>query len=123
MAGSVSRFAEGESAEEVLLDNHQFSEASLGDLQRASRLQPRDHALIGSVVLFEIYTVSARQGRMDWADFSWSTLPEKSQRSIRDAVTRLATCMTRDERETDRRSPTQLPVPTLAAPRQAHRSL
>jgi ATP-dependent exoDNAse (exonuclease V) alpha subunit len=41
----------------------------------------------------------------------------------RDALTRLATCMTRDESETDRRSPTQLPAPTRAAPRHAHRSL
>ncbi|MDB6023368.1 MAG: Tetratricopeptide 2 repeat protein [Pedosphaera sp.] len=83
------RVAEGEQPNDVLLDDNQFSEAALADLQRASRLQSGDHALIGSVVLFEIYTVNARHGRMNWADFSWSSLPEKSQRSIRDAVTRL----------------------------------
>jgi hypothetical protein len=41
----------------------------------------------------------------------------------REALTRLATCMTRDETEAERRSPTRPPSPTRAAPRQAHRSL
>ena len=41
----------------------------------------------------------------------------------RDALTRLATCMTRDESETERRSATQLPAPTRPAPRRAGRNL
>jgi conjugative relaxase-like TrwC/TraI family protein len=41
----------------------------------------------------------------------------------RDALTRLATCMTRDETEPERRSPTALPAPTRPAPRRAARSL
>jgi conjugative relaxase-like TrwC/TraI family protein len=41
----------------------------------------------------------------------------------RDALTRLATCMTRDETEPERRSPTALPAPTRPAPRRAGRSL
>jgi ATP-dependent exoDNAse (exonuclease V) alpha subunit len=40
-----------------------------------------------------------------------------------EALTRLATCMTRDESETERRSPTVLPALTRAAPRPAHRNL
>ena len=83
------RVAEGETLDEVLLKYSVFSDAALADLQHASRLLPEDHALIGSVVLFEIYASSARQDRLNWADFSWSTVPEKSQRSIRDAVVRL----------------------------------
>lgn len=82
------RIIEGEPANEVLKSS-QFSEAALADLQRASRLEPENHALIGSVVLFEIYAANPPEGRMNWADFSWSTLPEKTQDSLRDAVARL----------------------------------
>jgi ATP-dependent exoDNAse (exonuclease V) alpha subunit len=41
----------------------------------------------------------------------------------RDALTRLATCMTRDETEQERRSPTAPLAPTRPAPRRAGRSL
>jgi conjugative relaxase-like TrwC/TraI family protein len=41
----------------------------------------------------------------------------------REALTRLATCMTRDETETERRSATPLPALTRTAPRHARRSL
>lgn len=70
-------------------DNRQFSEAALEDLQHASRLNPSDYRLIGGSVLFEIYTVTSRDGRMNWAEFSWNSLPAKSQRSIREAESRL----------------------------------
>lgn len=80
---------EGLPVDEVLL-NSQFSQSALTDLQRASRLLPADYTLIGSTAMFEIYVFNAHQGRVNWADFSWSSLPEKSQRSIRDALARLA---------------------------------
>jgi tetratricopeptide (TPR) repeat protein len=70
-------------------DDNEFSPAALADLQHASLLAPKDCALIGSTVLFEIYTVSGHKGVVNWADFSWGSLPDKSQRSIRDALTRL----------------------------------
>jgi tetratricopeptide (TPR) repeat protein len=81
--------AEGEQSDEALDSENQFSEAALADLRHASQLRPDDYALIGNAVLFEIYSVSSRDGRMNWADFSWNTLPDKTQRSIRDAETHL----------------------------------
>lgn len=83
------RVAEGDSADEIWQANNQFSEVALADLQHASKLEPKNYRLIASVVLFEIYSVSEHPGHVNWAEFSWNTLPEKSQRSIRDAVTRL----------------------------------
>lgn len=83
------RMSEGEQRDEVVGSSRQFSDAALADLQRASRLKPSDYALIGNVVLFEIYTGCSHNGQMDWGDFSWSSLPEKSQHSIHNAETRL----------------------------------
>ncbi len=83
------RLAEGEQKEEVELANPSFSPEALDDLQHASRLSPRDYALIGGTVLFEIYTMCARKGQVNWAEFSWTSLPDKSQWSIHEALTRL----------------------------------
>jgi tetratricopeptide (TPR) repeat protein len=69
--------------------NDYFSQESLADLQQASELSPRDYGRIGGAVLFEIYADCARKGRMNWGDFSWDSLPDKSQRSIHGAITRL----------------------------------
>lgn len=83
------RLAAGEQAEEVALLNDCFTPESLADLQHASRLNPRDYRMIGGTVLFEIYTVCAEKGQVNWGTFSWNSLPDKSQRSIREASTRL----------------------------------
>ena len=66
-----------------------FTPKGLEDIQRASRLRPDDYRLVGATVLFEIYTVNAKKGRVAWEDFSWNSLPEKNQASIREALTRL----------------------------------
>ena len=66
-----------------------FSPESLADLQHASRLSPKDYRRIGGTVIFEIYSVCGEKGRMNWDGFSWNSLPDNSQRSIRDAMTRL----------------------------------
>ncbi len=83
------RVASGEQADEVAPLDGCFTVESLADLQHASRLRPKDYRRITATVLFEIYTVSAQKGQVDWTAFSWNSLPDKSQRSIRDAVTRL----------------------------------
>ncbi len=83
------RVAEGEQPDEVDLADNSFSPEALADLQHASRLAPRNYNRMGSEVLFEIYTVCAHRGHMDWAEFSWNSLPDKSQRSLHDALTRL----------------------------------
>ncbi|HZQ48452.1 MAG TPA: hypothetical protein VFC07_15655, partial [Verrucomicrobiae bacterium] len=83
------RVASGERAEDVALLNGCFTPESLADIQHASRLSPWDYKLIGGAVLFEIYTVSAEKGQVNWGTFTWNLLPDKSQRSIREAVTRL----------------------------------
>lgn len=83
------RLAAGEQADDVALLNDCFTPESLADLQHASRLSPRDYRLIGGTALFEIYAVSATKGQVNWETFSWSSLPDKSQRSIREAITRL----------------------------------
>ena len=83
------RVAEGESKAEVYRANNYFSPAALGDLQHASRLSPQNYALIGNTLLFEIYTVTAPQGEINWPEFSRNSLPDKSQRSVHEAVTRL----------------------------------
>jgi tetratricopeptide (TPR) repeat protein len=81
--------AQGELRRDVLASRSQFSAVALADLQHASRLRAKDYALIGNTVLFEIYNVTARQDRMNWNDFSWNSLPEKTQHSILNAETRL----------------------------------
>ncbi len=66
-----------------------FSPESLADLQKASELSSRDCGRIGGAVLFEIYAECSWKGRVDWEEFSWDSLPDKSQRSIHGAITRL----------------------------------
>ncbi len=83
------RMASGEQAEDVALLNDCFTPESLADLQRASRLSPQDYKTIGGTVLFEIYTVSAEKGQVNWGTFTWNSLPDKSQRSIHEGITRL----------------------------------
>ncbi len=83
------RLAAGEQADEVALLNDCFTPESLADLQHASRLSPRDYRRIGGTVLFEIYAASAEKGQVNWGTFSWNSLPDKSQRSIREAIARL----------------------------------
>lgn len=83
------RLASGDQADEVALLNDCFTTESLADLQHASRLSPKDYKMIGATVLFEIYTVSAEKGQVNWSAFTWNSLPDKSQRSIREAMTRL----------------------------------
>src|ERR1700722_13766298 len=83
------RLAQGEEKKDVDHANSPFSPDALKDLQHASKLSPRDYALIGGAALFEIYTVSAPNGKVDWSDFSWSSLPDETQRSLRGAVARL----------------------------------
>ena len=84
------REASGEHKPEMEVFSDYFSTESLADLKQASRLSPRDYGLIGNVALFEIYSVSARNGRKGVGDgFDWTTLPDSAQRSIRTAMTRL----------------------------------
>jgi tetratricopeptide (TPR) repeat protein len=84
------REASGEHKTDVEILSDYFSSESLADLQHASRLDPKDYALIGNVVLFEIYGVNARIGRKGVGEgFDWTTLPDASQCSIRAAMTRL----------------------------------
>jgi tetratricopeptide (TPR) repeat protein len=83
------RVAGGESKDDVEQLNHTFPAEALDDLQHASRLRPQDYALIGNTVLFEIYSASARQGEVNWSAFTWTALPDKSQRDIRESITRL----------------------------------
>ncbi|MDB6064477.1 MAG: Tetratricopeptide 2 repeat protein [Pedosphaera sp.] len=83
------RLAAGEQREDVDALGDCFSQESLADLQHASQLSPQDYQLMGGTAVFEIYTVSARNGRMNWKEFSWNSLPDKSQRSIRATITRL----------------------------------
>ncbi|MDB6125938.1 MAG: Tetratricopeptide 2 repeat protein [Pedosphaera sp.] len=65
-----------------------FSQESLSDLKRASELCPTDYQRIASLALFEIYT--ANNGRVNWHEgLSWNSLPDRSQRLIREAMTRL----------------------------------
>lgn len=65
-----------------------FTSETLVDLQKARDLSPNDHKRILSTVLFEIYTV--KNGKLNWKEgILWDSLPDKSQDSIRDAVTRL----------------------------------
>jgi tetratricopeptide (TPR) repeat protein len=83
------RVAQGESDSDVFQAHDHFSPQALADLQRASQLAPRNYALIGSTALFEIYTVASQNGEINWRDFSWSTLPDSAQRSLRQSITRL----------------------------------
>jgi tetratricopeptide (TPR) repeat protein len=83
------RMAQGEMEKDVDAASNPFSREALNDLKQASRLSPRDYALIGGTMLFEIYTVKARDGMVNWAGFSWSSLPDDTQRSVREAMARL----------------------------------
>lgn len=83
------RLASGERKEDVDLLNDYFSPEGLADLQRACRLDPKNSRLLGNTILYEIYTACARKGQVNWHDFSWTSLPDKSQRSIREQLTRL----------------------------------
>jgi tetratricopeptide (TPR) repeat protein len=82
------RFAKG--GDDTLTDPYEgcFSPESLADLQHAARLSPDDYQLIGATALFEIYTITDRKGQAA-VPFSWDALPEKTQESLRDAMTRL----------------------------------
>ncbi|EEF58091.1 tetratricopeptide repeat protein [Pedosphaera parvula] len=65
-----------------------FTQKSLSDLQRSRDLSPKDPKRILGVVLFEMYM--AKDGKIKRDDESaWSSLPDKTQLSIRDAMTRL----------------------------------
>jgi tetratricopeptide (TPR) repeat protein len=83
------RVAAGEQKEDADVLSNCFSPESLADWQRASRLSPGDYRLMGAAALFEIYTVSSRDGRVKWEEVSWNSLPDKSQRSLHDVITRL----------------------------------
>ena len=79
----------GDPGADANLLNDCFPAESLADLRRASRLNPRDYRLIGGVELFEIYSVTAAKGQVNWGEFSWNSLPDKSQRSMDEAISRL----------------------------------
>jgi len=66
-----------------------FSAESLADLQQASRLAPRDYRLNAGTALFEIYSATASKGHADWDHFTWNALPGRSQKSVREELTRL----------------------------------
>ena len=83
------RLASGEQKEDVDLLADYFSPEGLVDFQRASRLDVNNYSLLANTILYEIYTVCARKGQVNWHDFSWNSLPDKSQRSIREELTRL----------------------------------
>lgn len=83
------RLAAGEQKEDVDLLAGYFSTNGLGDLQHASRLDPNNYSLLANSVLYEIYTVCARKGQVNWHEFSWISLPDRSQRSIREQLARL----------------------------------
>ena len=83
------RLASGEQKEDVDLLADYFSPEGLVDFQRASRLDLNNYSLVANTVLYEIYTVCARKGQVNWREFSWNSLPDKSQRSIREELTRL----------------------------------
>lgn len=83
------RTLSGEESDDVAPLDGCFTAETLADLQHASRLSPKDYRMTASAVMFEIYTVSGQKGRVDWGAFSWNSLPDRSQRSIRDAMARL----------------------------------
>jgi tetratricopeptide (TPR) repeat protein len=83
------RLASGEQKQDVDLLTDYFSPDGLADLQRASRLDAKNYRLIGNTILYEIYTACARKGQVNWREFSWNSLPDKSQRSIREQLARL----------------------------------
>jgi tetratricopeptide (TPR) repeat protein len=82
------RFAKGGDDSPTDVFDGCFSPESLADLQHAARLSPDNYQLIGATALFEIYSITARKVRAT-TPFSWDSLPEKTQMSLRDAVTRL----------------------------------
>jgi tetratricopeptide (TPR) repeat protein len=83
------RLASGEQKTDVDLLSDYFSHEALADLKQASRLSPKDYRLLGNTILYEIYTVCAKKGQVNWHEFSWNSLPDKSQRSIREELVRL----------------------------------
>jgi tetratricopeptide (TPR) repeat protein len=82
------RFAKGGNDTMTDIFDGCFSPESLADLQHAARLSPEDYQLIGATALYEVYTVTDRKGRAA-VPFSWDALPEKTQESLRAAMTRL----------------------------------
>jgi tetratricopeptide (TPR) repeat protein len=82
------RFAKGGDDSLTDIFDGCFSPESLADLQHAARLSPEDYQLIGATALFEIYSITDRKVRAA-TPFSWDSLPEKTQASLRGAVTRL----------------------------------
>ena len=83
------RLASGEQKQDVDLLADYISPEGLVDLQRASRLDLNTSSLVANTVLYEIYTVCAKKGQVNWREFSWNSLPDKSQRSIREELARL----------------------------------
>jgi Tfp pilus assembly protein PilF len=83
------RLASGEQKQDVDLLTDYFSPEGLADLQRSSRLDAKNYRLIANTVLYEIYTACAKKGQIKWHEFSWNSLPDKSQRSIREELARL----------------------------------
>ena len=83
------RLASGEQKQDVDVLADYFSPEGLADLQHASRLDAKNYRLLGNTILYEIYTACARKGQVNWREFSWNSLPDKSQRSIREELTRL----------------------------------
>ncbi|MDB6108950.1 MAG: Tetratricopeptide 2 repeat protein [Pedosphaera sp.] len=82
--------ASGEPKPEIEVLTDYFSPETLADLKQASRLSTKDYQLIGNVALFEIYSMNARNGKKELGEgFDWTTLPDASQRSIRQAMTQL----------------------------------
>jgi tetratricopeptide (TPR) repeat protein len=89
MLANQIRLASGEQKEDVDLLSGYFSPEGLADFERASRLDPNNYSLLANTILYEIYTVCAHKGQVNWREFSWNSLPDKSQRSIREELTRL----------------------------------
>jgi tetratricopeptide (TPR) repeat protein len=83
------RVAQGEEISDVDLADSAFSPDTLADLQRASQLSPRDYSRIGGTAIFGIFTACEHRGVVDWSEVSWNSLPDKTQRSLHDAITRL----------------------------------
>jgi tetratricopeptide (TPR) repeat protein len=82
--------ASGESKPDSEVVREFFPLESLADLKRASRLEPKDYSLAGNAALYEIYCVNAQRGRRGLGEgFDWTTLPDATQRSLRETIARL----------------------------------
>jgi tetratricopeptide (TPR) repeat protein len=80
--------AAGEELENADSVSKCFCQKSLADIQHSRDLSPKDAKRQLSALLFEIYTV--KDGKIDWSEgLSWNSLPEKTQGSIRNTMTRL----------------------------------